>query len=307
MARIQNIVIGTALATVIAGCGSSGGGGGGGGGAGGDDQTANPIQSPGPAPANFDLAFRGIHYHQDYYGSTRFQPQYYSISYSVENNSDYRPGEVTWTIRRRENGKSVTGTIRVGARPAVGDGHNFAVEIGQAAAGDASWFEPGRHTLDMTLSHPQEPQGNLGNNTHTLIIDIPEGPRPQQANDLRFFEREAHVHEAQSDGRLTFHFEVENSGSQAVTNVAWRLESISGGLVIPPAPADRPRVIPSIAAGGRAEASRAITVSAPGTYVIDLIIDPDNAIGADRDSDAGNNVRRFTIVVPSNGAPSANG
>lgn len=69
--------------------------------------------------------------------------------------------------------------------------------------------------------------------------------------------------------------------------------------------ASNPMLIGEIPAGGREEASRVIAISTPGTYVIDLIFDPDDAIGADQDSDAGNNVRRCTIVVPSNGAPVA--
>lgn len=84
-------------------------------------------------------------------------------------------------------------------------------------------------TLDMTLSHPQEPSANTLNNTQALIIDIPEGPRPRQVNDLRFFKSEAHVHEAQANGTLAFHFYVENTGSQPVSNVAWRLVPVTEG------------------------------------------------------------------------------
>lgn len=294
MARIHTILLSTALATAIVGCGSSGGDDGGG--------NGGPQQSAGPAPADFDLAFQGIHYHEDYYGS-EVQPQYYSINWSVRNDSDYSPGTVNWTIRRRENGKTLSGTLALGARPEVGDGHNFRYEMATLANGDQSWFEPGTHTLDLTLSHPQEPADNRMNNTHTLIIDIPATSRPEQANDLRFYGREAHVHEAQTDGRLTFHFEAENTGSTPIAGATWRLSSSQVAI---PASATAV-VIPTIPAGGRVETSTSITITTPGTYVVDMILDPDDAIGTAQDADAGNNVRRFTIVVPGDGAPVAAG
>jgi hypothetical protein len=281
----------TAMATaaVLAGCSSGGGGSGG---------SGTPAPSQGVPPETFDLAFHGLHYHQDYYGN----PQYYGIDFSVRNDSDWNPGTVAWSIRRRETGQVLSGTVPVGARANVGDGHNFHIEVFEAAGGDPSWIEPGRHTLEVRLdpaNATREDADNLANNVHVLVIDVPGAPRTAQANDLRYFGREAHVHEALPDGRLVFHFQAENTGALPIEGATWRLRS--SDVALP----DEVFVIPSIPAGGRVETSAGINIRTPGTYVIEMILDPDDAVGTAQDADPDNNLRRFTIIMPADGAPIA--
>jgi len=293
MTTLPRLILGAALATAITACSDSDSGGDGGG------TAVGPTPAVGPAPADFDLAFFGIHYHQDYYGN----PRYYGVDWSVRNDSAVNPGTVAWSIRRRETGKVLRGTMPVGPNANVSDGHNVHVEIFEAAQGDPSWIEPGRHTLEVTIDPDnltRENAANRGNNTHVLVIDVPGASRPAVSNDVRFFARDAHVHEAQPGNRFTFHFAVENSGLVPVTGATWRLRSDDTAV---PAPF----TLPTIPAGGTVETSSGITISRPGTYVVDMILDPDDAIGVDRDADAGNNIRRFTIIVPGDGAPLANG
>ena len=290
MAVIQRILVGVAAACLVTACNHGEGGGGGG-------PAAPPVV--GQAPADADLAFFGIHYHQDYYGN----PRYYGVDWSVSNDSAWNPGTVAWSIRRVETGKVLRGTVPVGANAAIGDGHNVHVEIFAAAQGDPSWIEPGRHTLVVTIDPDNvsgESADNRVNNTHTLVVDVPSEPRPQVSNDLRFFAREAHVHEAQPGNRFTFHFTAENTGLVPIVGATWRLRSSDTAVPAPFA-------LPPIPPGGTVESSSGITIARPGTYVVEMVLDPDDAIGSDRDADAGNNVRRFTIVVPNTGAPVGNG
>jgi len=59
-----------------------------------------------------------------------------------------------------------------------------------------------------------------------------------------------------------------------------------------------PFTLPTIPPGGTVKPSSGITLSRSGTVVVKLVLDPADAIGVDRDADAGNNIRRFTIIVP---------